>query len=98
MTNEEAMKILDTQWPKVSFNQAAAQNNYSGLAQSSYRPPLTPETFIKLAVALGILRLDEPRKPYEIAVTQFINEGLSVYDGQIFLGAIERAGLMIVEK
>lgn len=73
MTNEEARKILDTQWPAISYNQGAAgQNNYNGLAQmpNSYRPPLTPETFIKLAVALGMLRLDEPGAEDEKLETQ----------------------------
>src|SRR5579859_4156874 len=66
MTNEEALKIIDKEWPKVSYNHGAqqtAQNLYgNGLGQSSYRPPMTPETFIKLAVALGMLKLDEPPK------------------------------------
>jgi hypothetical protein len=56
------------------------------------------EQFVDALIALGMLKLDEPKSANQKARDQARNEGLSGHTMEICLGAIERAGLRIVEK
>lgn len=61
MRLDEAEKIAAEAWPKIRSN--GLQQGHSNLLGmgASHNAPMSPEIFVHLAFALGMLKLDEPR-------------------------------------
>lgn len=103
MTRDDAEKLTKHAWPKVSVG-----NNYGGLNQGSALgglnsgmtyAPMTPSVFVELAIALGMLKLDEPMSVRDRAIKVLDAAASDPYCGpHHFLTRLDAAGLKIVEK
>lgn len=102
MTENEAEKIVHDAWPKMlnlgGLQSGSAQNAYaSPIGQSSYNVSMSPRVFVKLAVALGLLKLDEP-KSAEMRAGEIINAYVDGSETAAILMELSDADLRIVEK
>lgn len=105
MTRDDAEKTVQEAWPKISnlatLGSGQAMNNYSScLGASSYNAPMSPKVFVKLAEALGMLDLDEPKRAEEKFKSELFNIGWTP-DDRIFkkiFECLDAAGVKIVEK